>query len=67
MVHLGEGEWRKSHPPADIATQTGPVKTLGSPFLIMGGMRAGFSRQSAGEASPTARKSRSPKMADSWV
>ena len=42
-------------------------ETLGRPFLIMGGMRAGFSRQSAGEASPTARKSRSPKMADSWV
>ena len=25
-----------------IATQTGPVKTLGSPFLIMGGVRAEF-------------------------
>lgn len=25
-----------------IATQTGPVKTLGSPLLIMGGVRAEF-------------------------
>jgi outer membrane receptor for monomeric catechols len=25
-----------------IATQTGPVKTLGSPLLIMGGIRADF-------------------------
>lgn len=25
-----------------IATQTGPIKTLGSPLLIMGGIRAEF-------------------------
>jgi hypothetical protein len=25
-----------------IATQTGPIKTLGSPLLIMGGVRAEF-------------------------
>jgi hypothetical protein len=44
--------WRMTQPLRTvsqyIATQTGQIKTLGSPLLIMGGLRAGVLKLVAG-------------------